>query len=129
MKHLKTYNESIDDNILQDIKDILLELDDFNLYHSVNKTSFSSKSWGKGDYVYQIKIKGPSIYNGYRYKDFKWPDVSETMLRLLHFFRLNKIHVSSFNVNDNNYGMIVFQTNQKLFYDDYKINDIEIYFY
>lgn len=80
MKHLNTYKifES-NQGILQDIKDILLELSDNGLlYRLVDKNGLPVIDNFNEVYIY--------IDNGYRYFEFN-KDVKETILRLYQYMR------------------------------------------
>ncbi len=73
MKHLKKYNESIEQKSLQDIKDILLELEDEGFI-----TRIATR---RG--IATITITNHNVTY------FKYPDVKETMLRLKDYLGSN----------------------------------------
>ncbi len=72
MKHLKKYNESVEKISIQDVKDILLELED---------EGFTTKFLWNTDNMHEFIINK-------NYKAFKYIDAREVLLRLKDYFKM-----------------------------------------
>ncbi len=81
MKHLKKYNENIENSTIEDIKDILLELEDEGF-----KVDYSNLKDIKGEDSISIKKDAA--------KGFKYSDIKEVLLRLKDYLGEKLSHVS-----------------------------------
>ncbi len=75
MKHLKKYNEIVDDEVFSDVCDIFQELEDEGFIIIVHKSS---------GHIYISKLHG-----------FKYEDVKETLLRLKDYLSPNTMEISA----------------------------------
>ncbi len=128
MKHLKKYNESVEEPTLQDVRDILLELEDEGFTAKIHRL--------KSQNVLKILIKKTKL------ECYKYQDVKETLLRLKDYLG-EKIRYISVSIDPNNiwanwevYEVIMFNEDELLGRKDGKVHDfhdhdidtIEIYF-
>ncbi len=131
MKHLKKYNESANEISLQDVKDILLELEDEKFEVIVDNTEYGSD-------VIKITINGPD----YPMEDFKYHNVKETLLRLKDYlgshwkfgsvmiYNYDYEEVDKFNIESFDEGGLCIYGNEYHVQDatESDITSIEIYF-
>ncbi len=97
MKHLRKYNESVEQITSQDVKDILLELEDEGF-----KVKIEHCDWLIED-IYTAEI---SKYN----KSFKYDEVKETLLRLKEYLGVN-LYNTYVTTTQNDYTSCIFDEN------------------
>ncbi len=131
MKHLKKYNENINDISLQDIRDICLELEDEKFIIELNE--------GKSAAELLANAFNISIESG-KEKNFKYSEVKEVLLRLKDYLGEKLIFVSALiplaNHVYNSFDVILFNEeefrckghNQVCDFRDHAIRLIKIYF-
>lgn len=87
-----TEKVKIDDSILQDIKDICLELEDVGLYTYILSYQNTSEMWLM---IYSPSdnnfIGGRPYYGITGLREFYWKDIKDTILRLIDFLKMRDI--------------------------------------
>lgn len=104
MKYLKTYKifESSIDDVLDDIKDILLEIEDIGLTYKISEPFYISTGTGPGIKDGKKKTKCISIHNSAEIRKYsnKWSDVKDCVLRLIEYLEINNIKIIQILIGD-----------------------------
>jgi hypothetical protein len=88
------FNESLGEEIISNLNDILLELNDYGFYARVNlsnHTNYRNKRWGKVKSILEIDIRMPIHTHTQRYGsdliEFRYQDIKETVLRVIDYMK------------------------------------------